>query len=304
MPVSLSSIRSELLPGLFDVKGDYDRIPRQWDKIFDTKDSNMAVERSTQMRFSALPQFKTEGAATAFDSSQGERWNWNFEHQEVGLGYAITRKAIDDNLYKAQFQPTNLGLQASFAQFKEIQGANVLNQGNVYQTQLVGDGVSLFNTAHPFDFGTWANRPSVDVDLNEATLLQGMINVRQNFVDEAGLRVLSRARRLVVPPALEPIAIRLTKTELRPGTSDNDVNAIMSTAGGLPDGCISLDYLTSSFAWFLTTNIKGFIFMMRKPFEMDMQVDFITDNLLVKAYERYVFGYNDPRCGYGSFPTS
>ena len=47
----------------------------------------------------------------------------------------------------------------------------------------------------------------------------------------AGLKVFARARKLIVPTALEPIAIRLTKTELRPGTSDNDVNAIMMTCG-------------------------------------------------------------------------
>ena len=55
MPVALANIRSELLPGLFDVRGSYDMIPRQWDKVFTTHKSNMAVERSTQMAFVALP---------------------------------------------------------------------------------------------------------------------------------------------------------------------------------------------------------------------------------------------------------
>ena len=55
MPISLSQIRSELLPGLFDVRGSYDRIPRQWDKVFSTHNSKMAVERSTQMAFMSLP---------------------------------------------------------------------------------------------------------------------------------------------------------------------------------------------------------------------------------------------------------
>jgi len=59
-----------------------------------------------------------------------------------------------------------------------------------------------------------------------------MIAIRTNFKDQAGLKVFARGRRLVVPPALEPVAIRLTKTELRPGTANNDVNAIMMTAGG------------------------------------------------------------------------
>lgn len=304
MPVALANIRSELLPGLFDVRGSYDMIPRQWDKVFKTHKSSMAIERSTQMAFVALPFLKSEGAATQFDNASGERFTWAFVHIEVALGYAITRKAIDDSLYKAQFNPTNLKLQEAFAQFKEIQGANVLNNGTTYTAATVGDGVALFSTAHPYDGGTWANTSTVAKSLNEATLLADMTNVRTQFVNERGLRIMSRARRLVVPPNLEGIAIRLTKTELRPGTADNDVNAILSLSGGLPEGCLVMDFLTSNFAWFLTTNIDGLIHMMRIPYESDMWVDNVTDNLLVKAYERYSFGFNDPRAAWGEFPTS
>lgn len=304
MPIALAQIRNELLPGLFDVRGTYEMIPRQWDKVFTTRKSNMAVERSTQMAFLGLPQLKTEGAATFFDNNAGERFIWNFTPFEVGLGYSITRKAIDDNLYRAQFSPTNLKLQESFAQFKEIQGASILNNATTYDVTLGGDGVSLCSTAHPFDGGTWANRPTTDLDLNESSLLSAMISVRTGFVNERGLRIFSRAKRLVIPPQLEPIAIRLLKTELRPGTANNDVNAILTTTGGLPDGYVVLDFLTSQFAWYLTTNIEGLIHMMRIPFEMDMWVDNITDNLLVKGYERYAFNYNDPRAIFGNFPTS
>src|SRR5215813_4114655 len=214
MPVALANIRSELLPGLFDVRGSYEMIPRQWDKVFKTHKSNLAVERSTQMAFVGLPFLKGEGAATQFDSNAGERWTWAFIHIEVALGYAITRKAIDDNLYKTQFNPTNLKLQEAFAQFKEIQAANVLNLGTTVNQQIIGDGVALFATNHPYDGGTWANTSSVPKALNESTLLANMTNVRTQFVNERGLRILARARRLIVPPNLEGIAIRLTKTEL------------------------------------------------------------------------------------------
>jgi hypothetical protein len=304
MPIALSSLRNELLPGLFDVRGSYDMIPRQWDKIYKTRKSNMAVERSTQMAFLGLPFLKTEGAATQFDNEAGERWNWNLEAFEVALGYSMTRKAIDDNLYKAQFSPTNLKMQEVFAQFKEIQGASVLNTATVTIPGLGGDNVPLASTAHPVDGATYANRFSVDLSLSEASLLQGQVNVRSTFVNERNVKILARARQLIVPVALEPVAIRLLKTELRPGTADNDVNAILSTAGGLPEGYITLDFLTSPFAWFLKTNIEGLIHILRIPFEMDMWVDNVTDNLLVKGYERYTFAYNDPRCIYCSFPTS
>jgi hypothetical protein len=303
MAVNLSSIKDLLLPGLRGVEGKYEMISSQYDKIFVKHESKMALERTAEMRFLGLAQLKTEGGQTAFDNSAGERFVYNQEHTEIALGYAITRKAIDDNLYKTQFAPSNLGLIESFQQTKEIYGANVLNTATTYNASIGGDGKALCATDHPIDGGTVANTPATQVDLNESTLLNGMIAVRTNFKDQAGLKVFARGRKLVVPPQLEPVAIRLTKTELRPGTADNDVNAIMSTAGGLPEGYMVNDFLTSARAWFLLTNIDGLSYMERVKFETDMQVDFVTDNLLVKGYERYSFGYYNFRSIFGSFPT-
>ena len=304
MAVNLSAIKDLLLPGLRGIEGKYEMIPSQYDKIFTKHDSKLALERTAEMRYLGLAQLKTEGGQTSFDNGAGERYVYNQEHNEIALGYAITRKAIDDNLYKTQFQPSNLGLMESFQQTKEIYGSNILNTATTYNANIGGDGVALCSTAHPIDGGTVANTPATQVDLNEATLLNAMISIRTNFKDQAGLKVFARGRKLIVPPQLEPVAIRLTKTELRPGTADNDVNAILSTSGGLPEGYMVNDFLTSAYAWFLLTNIDGLSYMERVKFETDMQVDFVTDNLLVKGYELYSFGYYNWRSIFGSFPTS
>jgi hypothetical protein len=256
------------------------------------------------MRFLGLAALKNEGGATTFDNNAGERGVYNQEHIELGLGYSITRKAIDDNLYKSQFKPSNLGLMKSFRQTKEIYGANMLNTATTYNSAIGGDGVALCSTSHPVDGYSIGNRPAVDVDLNEATLLNAQASIRGNFRDNAGLKIQARARKLVVPLALEPVAIRLLKTELRPGTADNDINAILSTSGGIPDGYLVHDWLTSNYAWFVLTDQDGLLYLQRVSFETDMQVDFTTDNLLVKGYERFSFGYYDWRSIYGSFPTS
>jgi hypothetical protein len=304
MAVNLSAIKDLLLPGLRSVEGKYEMIPSQYDKIFTKHDSKLALERTAEMRYLGLARLKTEGGQTSFDNGAGERFIYNQEHLEIALGYAITRKAIDDNLYKTQFHPSNLGLIESFQQTKEIYGANILNTATTYDSTIGGDGVSLCSTSHPIDGGLVANKPSVDVDLNEATLLNAMIGIRTNFKDQAGLKVFARGRKLIVAPQNEPVAIRLTKTELRPGTADNDVNAILTTAGGLPEGYMVNDFLTSAFPWYLLTNIDGLSYMQRIKFETDMQVDFVTDNLLVKGYERYSFSYYNWRAIWGSFPTS
>jgi phage major head subunit gpT-like protein len=304
MAINLSAIKDLLLPGLRGVEGKYEMIPSQYDKIFTAFDSKLALERTAEMRYLGLAQLKTEGGQTSFDNNAGERYVYNQEHNEIALGYAITRKAIDDNLYKTQFHPSNLGLIESFHQTKEIYAANVLNTATTYNPAVGGDGVALCATTHPIDGGTVANTPTTQVDLNEATMLNAMISIRTNFRDQAGLKIFARGRKLIIPPQLEPVAIRLTKTELRPGTADNDVNAILSTAGGLPEGYMVDDFLTSNFAWFLLTNIAGLAYMKRIAFETDMQVDFVTDNLLTKAYERYSLSYFNWRALWGAFPTT
>lgn len=301
MVVALSSIRDLLLPGVMDLPGKYEQIPTQWKGYYSQGKSQMAVERSVSLRFLGLAALKNEGAPTTFDNNAGERFVYNQEHIEIGLGYAITRKAIDDNLYKTAFDPSNLGLMESFQQTKEILAANVLNTATVYNAQVGGDGKALVATDHPVDGATVANRPSTDLALNESSIYSGLIQVRK-FRNNAGLKIFARGRKLLVPIELEYVASRLTKTELRPGTADNDVNALLTT-GGLPEGYEVLDFLTSTTAWFILTSIKGLNYLERVPFETSMWVDDTTDNLLVKGYERYSFGYNDWRAIWGSFPS-
>jgi hypothetical protein len=309
MAINLAAERDLLLPGLAAITGQYKNIEPQWKRVFRTIQSRMQIERTVQARYLALAALKDEGAPTLMDNNAGQRWVYNMEPIEAGLGYAITRKAIDDNLYKGDFNPMNLGLAKSFADYWEIQAANIFNTAGTYNASIGGDGVSLLNSAHPltetspFVGGSWANRPSVDVDLNEATLIGGMKQIRSGFVNEAGLKIRARGKMLLVPVNLEDVAARLVKTDLRPGTSDNDVNAIHSVSGGIRDYEV-FDYFTSNFSWFIKTDVEGLIHIDRVGFELDMHVDFMTDNLLVKGYQRAGFFYNDPRCLYGSLPTS
>lgn len=303
---TLADIRNELLPGLRGIEGQYAMIPSQWQKYLEKGTSEMALERTSEMRFLGLAAIKQDGGPTTFDNASGDRFTYNQSHLEIALGYYITRQSIEDNLYKQQFNPANLGLQESFQQTKEIICANLLNTATTYNSAVVGDGVSLVSTAHPFDNGTWANTPtSVQTDLNESTLEQALIQIRTQWVNQAGLKIFARGRKLLVPPQLEYIAARILRPwdKARPGTADRDVMAIEAT-GGIPESYEVLDFLTSSFQWTVLTNKKGLLYLERMPFETDLQVDFTTDNLLVKARERYSAGEYNPRAIWQSNPTN
>lgn len=304
MPIALSQIRDLLLPGLWGFTGEYDQLPRVWNKVFKTRQSSLALERNVAMRFLPIAAIKTEGAPTVFDNQSGERYVYNQEHDEIGLGFAITRKAIDDILYKTEFGPSAMGLRNAFLRLEEVLSADVFNTATTYDANVGGDGKAFAATDHPVDGGTFSNLASPAVALNETSLLDAQVAINANFRDNANQRMNAKPRRLLIPPQLEPTAIRLLKTELRPGTGNNDVNAILSTQGGVPDGYLVWNYLTSSVGWQLLTDQDGLVHMNRVAFETDMSVEFSTDNLLVKGYQRYSFGYFDPRAAYFSRPSA
>lgn len=303
MAINLASLKNELLPGLKAVQGKYDRIPNRWSKYMKKMKSNFTFERVSQMAYLPLAREKQDGASTYFDDRAGERFLYTATALEISLGYIITRRAIEDNQYEAQFNPRNLGLQEVFAATKEIYAANVLNNGTTYDATIGGDGVALFSTAHPVDGGTVANRPSTDQELSETSLLSAMVAIRNNWVDQRNIKIAARPELLVIPSALEPVAARLLMSDLRPGTANNDVNAIRHIMGGLKDYLV-VEWLTSNTAWYLKTDKPGLVMYERIPFDMDIFVDFDTDNLKVKGRERYVPTYTDWRCAYGSFPSS
>lgn len=303
MAVNTAQIKSLLLPGLYEVAGEYEQIQKEWSDIFTTHKATLRVESKAQMRILGLAQLKAEGGATAFDNNSGQRFVFNAAAFQVGLGYSITRESLDDNQYVKDFNLMKLPLANSFNQFKEISAANVLNNSATYDPTVGGDGVALSSASHPYDGGTWANTFGTQLDLNESSLIQACLNIRSQFVDEAGLKIYARAQRLIVPVALTAVAERLMKTELQPDTANNTVNAVLTMPGGLKEYSIN-DYLTSNFAWFVKTNIDGLVMMERIPFETDMWVDNNTDNVLIKGYERYIPTYNDPRCLYISTPSA
>ena len=127
--------------------------------------------------------------------------------------------------------------------------------------------------------------------------------IYENVVPQLAAAI-ARARKLIVPTALEPVAIRLTKTELRPGTADNDINALKSN-GSIPEGYTVNHFLTDTDAWFLTTDVpNGLKHFVRTPLQNSMDGDFDTGNVRYKARERYSFGWSDPLGMWGSSGSS
>jgi hypothetical protein len=296
--ISRSQLLKELLPGLNALFGlEYSKYENEHAEIYETETSERSFEEETKLSgFGAAP-VKPEGQAMEYDTAQ-EAFTARYVHETIAMGFSITEEAMEDNLYDSLSARYTKALARAMAYTKQVKAAALLNNG--FTTFLSGDGVSLFNTAHPTVAGNSnRNRPLVDADLNETSLEQAVIDIAA-YVDERGLLIAARPQKLIVPPDLMFVATRLLQTELRVGTADNDLNALKSN-GSIPQGYRVNHYLTDPDAWFLMTDIpNGMKHFVRAAMKTGMEGDFDTGNVRYKARERYSFGVSDPLGVYGS----
>jgi len=298
MAISRAQLLKELLPGINALFGlEYDKYDNEHAEIYETESSDRSFEEEVKLSGFGSAPVKNEGSAIAYDNGQ-ESFTARYTHETIAMGFSITEEAMEDNLYDSLSARYTKALARAMAYTKQTKAAALLNTG--FATFNSGDGVTLFNAAHPTVSGTTnANRPAVNVDLNETSLEAAIIQIA-GWADERGLLIAAKPRKLVIPPNLQFVATRLLETEGRVGTADNDLNAIRNN-GAVPEGYTINHYLTDTDAWFLLTDVpNGLKHFNRSPMATSMDADFDTGNSRYKARERYSFGVSDPLGIFGS----
>ena len=299
MAISRSQLVKELEPGLNALFGlEYNRYENQHAEIFTNETSDRAFEEEVMLSGFGNAQVKGEGAGVSFDDAQ-ETFTARYSHETIALAFAITEEAIEDNLYDRLAARYTKALARSMSNAKQVKAVDPLIKGlPSTDTFDSGDGVSLFNTAHPTINGSFKNTLSTQADLNETSLEQSMIDISK-MTDERGLRIAARGLKMIILSELQFTAERLMKSQGRTGTADNDINAIVSM-GMVPQGYRINNYLTDSDAFYILTDVpNGMKMFTRAPLTTAMEGDFDTGNVRYKARERYSFGVSDPRGIFG-----
>jgi len=295
MAISRSQLVKELEPGLNALFGlEYKQYENQHEAIYTKETSDRAFEEEVMLSGFAQAQVKPEGSGVVFDNAQ-ETYTARYTHETIALAFAITEEAIEDNLYDRLASRYTKALARSMSQTKQVKAVNPLIQGlpttNNFNS---GDGVSLFNTAHPTIAGNVANTLATQADLNETSLEQSLIDIAA-MTDERGLKIAAKGMKMIIPSALQFTADRLMKSAGRVGTADNDINAIKSM-GMIPQGYVVNNFLTDTDAFYIITDVpNGMKYFDRAPITTKMEGDFDTGNVRYKARERYSFGVSDYR---------
>lgn len=296
--MSRAQLLYELVPGLNALFGQsYKRYENEHTMVYETETSERSFEEELKtFGFGAAP-VKNEGEQIAYDTG-GEAWKARWNHETIAMGFSITEEAIEDNLYDSLSARYTKSLARAMAYTKQVKSMVPLNTG--FTSYLSGDGVTLFNTAHPLVGGaTNANRPTTGVDLNETSLEAAVIQIAA-WTDERGLLLAAKPRKLIIPSAYQFVATRILQSSQRVGTADNDINALKKN-NAIPEGESVNHFLTDPNAWFLMTDVpNGMKMFQRVGIKTSMDGDFNTGNVRYKSRERYSFGVGDPLGIWGS----
>lgn len=298
--ITTASHPKALWPGIKQWWGQvYDEHPIEYTDLFDTETSSQNYEEDVQLTGFGLVPIKSEGSGVNYDNEiQG--FTTRYTHIAYAMGYIVTKEELDDNLYETVSKKRSGALAMSFRQTKENIAANVYNRA-FNSTYTGGDGVALCSTAHPNTTGgTWANKPSVDVDVSEASIEDACISI-MGLQNDRGLLISVMPKTIHIARNEVFNIQRILQSKYQTGNSNNDIN-VVSSGNYIPGGFKVNHYFSSPHAWFIRNTIPGntgLKYYERVGIQFDQDNDFDTMNVKAKGYERYSFGWSDPRAIWG-----
>lgn len=294
----------------------YKEVPEQFSKIYNVKTSKKAKETDYGVgAFRPWTQFgnkmSTVGDSALMPQVKYQKIHPGLErtyvHEEFASGFMVERKFVDDEMYDViEKLPKDL---ARAGRYKvELDAVTPFNEAlKATPTANIYDSQPLFSHTHPLVETKNADGSNITVkgdNLIDGTLsadtLKAALLLGRKQVDEAGKLIVMSFDTLVVPPALEWLAMELTKTTGKPGTELNDINVLKGSLN-----IIVWDFLTKEDACFImdSKNHQANFFWRVKP---DFQSEKDFDSLVKKynGYMRYSYGFSDWRGFIGIKPKA
>ena len=216
-----------------------------WKQVFETDTSDKSYEEDAELTGFGLVPVKAEGDAISYDA-ETQGYVKRYTNVTYGMGYIVTREALDDGQYEQVSKRRSTALAFSAQTTKETVHANILNRAfNASFTG--GDGSALCVSNHSTASGSQSNVLSTAADLSEASLEDLCVQI-MNTTNSRGLRIAITPKKLIVPPAVYFDARRILESELQNDTANNAKNIVGDMFG---DGLLCWTFLTDTDAWFI-----------------------------------------------------
>lgn len=264
----------------------------EYTELFNILSSERQYEEDSSISGFGLVPEKNEGVGIFYDDPiQG--YDKRYTHKTYGMGFRVTKETWEDDLYgKMRKMPSALGRSMRIS--IEQDAANIYNRA-FSSSYLGGDGIELCSLLHPLTGGgTEQNEPSSPGDLSATTLEQALIDIAAT-VDDRGLQLALRPKKLVVTPSFAWTASKLLESTLNPGVSTNEINP----AKGIMPFVVN-HYFTNSDDFFILCDDHEVNFFFRRRPEFDKGNDFDTEDAKFKATARWSTGWSEWRGVYGN----
>lgn len=287
-----------LWPGVFSMFGMSYQNRDQWRDLVIMQTSDKHREELVQNNGFGLAAIKEQGGSIGYDTtSQGGVAT--AYHVVYGLGYIVTREAIEDNLYEKLAMGRAKALKRAMVETKNTVVANWFNRGFDSNYTVGPDAQPMFSASHPSQSGNQSNLLATPADLSEASL-EDLVIQANGATDDRGNKIALSIRSLHIPRQLEFEAARILKSVQQNDSANNAINA-MRAQGTFPEGFKVNNFFTDTDAFFIRTDVEdGLTLFQRRELEFTKDNDFGTENALAKATERYSLQIGDFRNYYGS----
>ena len=267
---------------------DYDKWPTEYTKFTNIRSTQKATITDFKMTDFGTLRLKPEGQDIQYDDPifGGTK---SAQPVRFALGYKVTDEMTKHELY-GMIDKLERGLMKSALDQQENTAAYFLNNafGTTNQDGFSAtgfDGLQLCSTAHTrLDGGsTQRNRPSSDADLGVTSLQQALIDF-ENLKDDRGRPSMIRPKLLIISPEDKFTARELIGSEYKPGTANNEINALK--AEGL--SFMVSHYKSDNDAWFLQGDRHDLNFVWEEKPRQGMDDDFDAEIIKRKVVQGFV----------------
>ena len=275
--------------------------------LFNVKKSDKFAEKAGT--FGTFSNFvdKTEGANAADDDFEQGYFNV-LQHSSFAKTVTLSRELADDaniDMMKARARNMVKAYKRSKAQFGSdmLTGgeANTITyEGKTYST-LGGDGVSIFNVAHPYKSLTSVTESNVFTNpIATPEILNRYANIMRNFKDDKGHPLGLLADTIVIPGNAYKLEDLIKKIIGSDGEVGNDYNDINTQRGKwklvvdhlwtptIADQSAAPAIIMSSEA---NKDLMGNTFWDRVDLDIASEVETKSRNLVYNGYARWSAGF-------------
>jgi hypothetical protein len=224
--------------------------------------------------------------------------------REFALGFAITRKTVEDDQYgKANQSAKWLSQAAQLTQ--EYRAAALLDDAFTGSTFKGIDNKQLCYSAHTLinSSTTVANTPSTQIGLS-VTGVSSLIDLAMTCKNENGDPIKVNLDKIMISNSSGEYnrALQIFGTDKEPFTAENQDNAIKKRFGGMQ---IEISrYKTSTKSYFMIdSKLNDAWFLTKRPVTFDDSFDWYTDAALYKVSTRFLIWFVDWRGWYGMNPS-